>query len=308
VWHWAAGLGAAVIVAVVVLSSFLTNLRGPVDGFLTYVPWLQRAAGASPHLHNWYYHLHLLAWWRLEDGPRWSEGIILGLAGLGSVAALFPKRTFLPGASASLVRWLGFYTLALVAVYGVVPYKTPWCLVQFLLGMILLAGVGAVALVRWVPTRPLKGLTAAVLLVAAGQLGWQSYLANYKYAADPGNPYVYVETRPKFEQLADQVDELADAWDGRGDFSVTVVWHDEYYWPLPWYLRRYGPIRRWDHLPEGSAPAVVVASAECNPRLADELDETHQMPSFYEMRRNVFVVLWVRKDVWKAHLERLGRL
>ncbi len=307
-WHWVAGLGAAVLVAVLFLSSFLTNIRGPVDGVLTYAPWLERAAGASPHIHDWWYHLRILAWWRLEDGPRWSEGIVLALAAVGFVAALLPKRGFLPGASASFVRWLGFYTVALVAVYAVVPYKTPWCLVQFLLGMILLAGVGGVWLVGWVPTRPLKGLTAAVLMVGVGQLGWQSYLANYEYSADPKNPYVYVETRPKFEELAGQVDELAEAWQGRGDFSVTVVWHDAYYWPVPWYLRRYGPIRRWDQLPEGALPAVVVASAECNPELAGRLDETHQMPSFYEMRRNVFVVLWVRKDVWRAHLERLGRL
>jgi hypothetical protein len=51
----------------------------------------------------------------------------------------------------------------------------------------------------------------------------------------------------------------------------------------------------------------VIASAEFNPELAEKLDHTHQMPSFYEMRRNVFVVIWVRKDVWEAHLQRLGR-
>ena len=306
-WHWVAGLGAAVLVAGLLLSSFLTNPKGPVDGLLTYLPWLKRAAGASTHIHNWYYHLHILAWWRLDDGPRWSEGIILALAAAGFVAALLPKRALLPGASASFVRWLGFYTLTLIAVYSAVPYKTPWCLVQFLLGMILLAGVGAVALVRWVPTWPLKGAVTLVLLAAVTQLGCQSYLANFEFEADPRNPYVYVDTRPKFENLSDQMDALAEAWQDRGEFSVRVIWHDEYYWPLPWYLRRYGPIHRWDHVPDGLAPAVVIASAEFNPELAKRLDRTHQMPSFYEMRRNVFVVLWVRKDVWEAHLQRLGR-
>ena len=306
-WHWVAGLAAAVLVAGLLLSSLLTNPRGPVDGIRTYLPWLKRAAGNSTHIHDWYYHLQILAWWRLDDGPRWSEGIILTLAALGFLAALLPKRTFLPGARASFVRWLGFYTLSLIAIYGAVPYKTPWCLVQFLLGMILLAGVGAVTLVRWVPTWPLKGVITLGLAAALGQLGWQSYLANFEFQADRGNPYVYVDTRPKFEDLADQVDALAEAWQDRGDFSVTVIWQDEYYWPLPWYLRRYGPIRRSDHVPDLPAPAVIVASAELNPELAGKLDDTHQMPSFYEMRRNVFAVLWVRKDVWKAHLQRLGR-
>jgi len=307
-WHWVAALGAAVLVAVVLYSSFFTNMRGPVDGVLAYLPWLQRAAGDSPHVRPWYYYLHLLAWWQLEDGPPWSQAVVLLLAVAGFAAALLPKKTFLPGASAAFVRWLGFYTLTLTAVYSAVPYKTPWCLLQFLPGMILLAGIGAVALVRWVPTWPLTALTALVLLSAVGQLGWQSYLANYKFPADQRNPYVYVHTGVKFEELAEQVQELAEAWADQGDFSVAVVWHDEYYWPLPWYLRHDGPIRRLDRLPDGQNPAVVVASAQCNPALAEQLADTHQMPSFYEMRPNVFVVLWVRKDVWQAHLQRLGRL
>ena len=306
-WHWGAGLAAAVLVALLLLSSFLANPRGPVDGVLTYLPWLKRAVGNSTHIHDWYYHLQILAWWRLDDGPRWSEGIILTLATISFPAALLPKRNLMPGASVSFVRWLGFYTLSLVAIYAIVPYKTPWCLVQFLLGMILLAGVGAVTAVRWVPTWPLKGTVTLSILAALGQLGWQSYLANFEFQADPRNPYVYVDTRPKFEDLGDQVDALAVAWQGRGDFSVMVIWHDEYYWPLPWYLRRHGPIRRSDQVSDRPAPAVVVASAEFNPELAKKLDRTHQMPSFYEMRRNVFAVLWVRKDVWEAHLQRLGR-
>ncbi|HUT09584.1 MAG TPA: flippase activity-associated protein Agl23 [Thermoguttaceae bacterium] len=307
-WHLAAGLGMAVLVAVLLLSSFFTNMRGPVDGVLTYLPWFQRAAGNSPHVHPWHYYLQILAWWQLDDGQWWSAGIVLGLAAVGFVAALLPKRFFLPDASAPLVRWLGFYTLVLTATYSAVPYKTPWCLLQFLLGMILLAGVGAVVLVRLVPTWPLKAVVALVLLAAVGQLGWQSYRTNYVLAADESNPYVYVPTRAKFKELAELVQALDEAWSDRGDFSVTVVWHDPYYWPLPWYLRRWGPIRRWDHLADGPAPAVVVASAQCNQELFQRLQGTHQMPGFYEMRRNVFVVIWVRKDVWQAHLRKLGRL
>jgi len=307
-WHFAAGLGMAAFVAVLLLSSFFTNMQGPLDGVLTYLPWFQRAAGDSPHVHPWHYYLQILAWWRPDNGPWYSEGIILVLAAVGFVAALLPKRFFLPDASAPWVRWLGFYTLVLSATYSAVPYKTPWCLLQFLLGMILLAGVGAVVLVRLVPTWPLKAVVALVLLTAAGQLGWQSYRASYVLATDESSPYLYVPTRAKFEELADQVQALDEAWSDRGDFSVMAVWHDPYYWPLPWYLRRWGPIRRWDHLPDGPAPAVVVASAQRNQEVYGKLEDTHQSPEIYELRRNVFVVIWVRKDVWQAHLRKLGRL
>ncbi|MFI5379500.1 MAG: flippase activity-associated protein Agl23 [Tepidisphaerales bacterium] len=47
-----------------------------------------------------------------------------------------------------LLRWLAIYTLVLMAVYCRISYKTPWCALGFLHGMILLAGVGAAAIIH----------------------------------------------------------------------------------------------------------------------------------------------------------------
>jgi putative Mn2+ efflux pump MntP len=46
------------------------------------------------------------------------------------------------------VRFLSFYTVALTGIYTVISYKTPWCALNFWLGTILLAGVGAAVLVE----------------------------------------------------------------------------------------------------------------------------------------------------------------
>jgi uncharacterized protein (TIGR03663 family) len=45
--HWALGVAMAVLVWAILLSSFGANGRGPLDGVLTYLPWLSRA-GATP--------------------------------------------------------------------------------------------------------------------------------------------------------------------------------------------------------------------------------------------------------------------
>ena len=42
--------------------------------------------------------------------------------------------------------------------------------------------------------------------------------------------------------------------------------------------------------------------------LTERLDETHLMTGFYGLRPGVLAQLWVRMDVWEAHLRRLGRL
>ncbi len=130
-------------------------------------------------------YLEILTYWRVGDGPWWSEGLILALAVIGLLAALIPGRIFPSGASRQFVRWTGFSTLLLLIVYSAIPYKTPWCILGVLQGMILLAGVGAVVLTRIFSAWPGKCMVAIVLFDAASQFGWQAYRASYVFDADP---------------------------------------------------------------------------------------------------------------------------
>lgn len=308
-WHLVLGFGMAVIVAVTLLSSFFTNPRGPIDGVLTYLPWLDRAGGASSHIHPFYHYLRILAWWQVGEGPVWSEVLVLAFAIMGFVAAFLPaKMRPLPDGSVAFVRWLGFYTVVLTAAYTCIPYKTPWCLLGFLHGMILLAGVGAVALIRAVPFVPVKTAVAFILLGAAGQLGWQSYRMSFVDHADPKNPYVYAHTLPKIQELADYIEQLAAASPEKHGVLIKVIWDDGYYWPLPWYLRRFEHVGYWTQIPEDPGAPIVISSPQLDEALAEHLDETHFMTGYYGVRPNVLAQVWVRDDLWMAHLKRLGRI
>ena len=69
------------------------------------------------------------------------------------------------------MRLIAFYTFWMTVIYTVLPYKTPWCLLNFLYGMILLAGIGAAAVMRWGKSRGWK-IGMAVLLVACDLPIW----------------------------------------------------------------------------------------------------------------------------------------
>jgi uncharacterized protein (TIGR03663 family) len=144
--HLAAALAVWVLVALTLFSSFFTNPSGPLDSVRTYLPWAGRAGGDSPHVHPWHFYLHRLIFLHAPKGPIWSEALILALALLGAGAAF--ARKGLADANASFVRFLALYTFALTAAYSFISYKTPWCLLSFWHGMILLAGVGAAVAVR----------------------------------------------------------------------------------------------------------------------------------------------------------------
>ena len=76
------------------------------------------------------------------------------LALLGGIDALARRGlTEDCGERPRLLRFLTFYTFVLTLLYSLISYKTPWCALSFLMGMILLAGVGAAAIFRWLPAR-----------------------------------------------------------------------------------------------------------------------------------------------------------
>src|SRR6185436_19745070 len=105
-WNWkhvALVLGSAFIVWLLLFSSFFTNFAGLLDSARTYLPWLKRAGGHSPHIHPWYFYLERLAWFHPAKGPAWSEGLILVLASVGAVVSLAGKKS-------PLLRFLALYT------------------------------------------------------------------------------------------------------------------------------------------------------------------------------------------------------
>ena len=136
----------------------------------------------------------MLAYVYRQAGPRWTEGPALFAGLLGLIAVLVVR---LPGkngedreAAQSVLfrRFLLFYTLITVVVYSVIPYKTPWNLLVFYHGILLIAGVGTAALIHVARWRLLQAALVLVFLAGAAFMARQSYYGNYVYYADARNP------------------------------------------------------------------------------------------------------------------------
>jgi uncharacterized protein (TIGR03663 family) len=321
---------AGLLTACLFLSGFLTNLAGPFDYLRSYTPWITRAHGTNLHQHPWWYYLKILIWTHPAFRPVWSEGLIVGLAAVGLITALRPHRrekgrgkrekegveetnSQNSGVSSSLfplpfsfsfARFMAFYTLLLTGTYSLIPYKTPWCVLSFLQGMIVLAGMGAVALIRAVPGKPLKAVLVLLLLTASAQLGWQAYRASYIRYADDTNPYCYAQPVPDAVNLGLKVEELARSHPQHEQMVVKVFSIDEYYWPVPWYLRRFPNVGYWTgQVPQDADAPVILASPEFDEELTKKLDATHLMNGYFGLRPGTFFEVWVRLDLWKTHLE-----
>ncbi|MGO9114866.1 MAG: flippase activity-associated protein Agl23 [Thermoguttaceae bacterium] len=343
--HILAGVLTACLVAAAFFSLFGRNWEGSWKSISAYANYFHRGSQPGEHSEPWHYYLQLLFAYRPSKKIFWSEGFIAVLALVGAAASLicrespqgseedlspathYPSRfRFLtsfasslptahcpPPAAFALLRFLTFYTFFLTLLYSLISYKTPWCALSFLMGMILLAGVGAAAIFRLLPSWPLKLIAAIVLAAGAGHLGWQAYQLNFnpRFIADPLNPYVYAHTPTPLPRLAAQLDRLAERVPEGRDMLIQIVVTDNY-WPLPWYLRKFNDARvgywldakAWrrdmDHLP---SPAILILSndVDCND-LKTRL-EGYGDPFNWSLRPGVLIAVYVRKDLWRAYLE-----
>ncbi|MCU0915004.1 MAG: TIGR03663 family protein, partial [Planctomycetes bacterium] len=238
--HLALGIVAGLSVSALFYSSFLSNPKGVLDSYLTYATYLGRGAGENTvHVHPWHYYLQVLLFSRYFEGPVWTEGWIVLLAVIGAATAV--RGDHKSRLDLRLVRFLVVYTIVTTVAYSAVRYKTPWCLLTFLHGMILLAGVGAVTLWTWAKRPAARAAVVTLLVIAAGHLAFQTYRANFVYYADSRNPYVYAHPTPEILSAVERVKEYADlAGPGySGPVPIQVIVPGKDYWPLPWYLRSY---------------------------------------------------------------------
>jgi len=301
--HAALAIGSAAVVAVVLFSSFFTYPKGVYEALVSTVPaYLSRATTVAEHQHPWWFYLKIIFWFKYGHSPVWSEAGLLVPVLLAAVEAVWPRRRDAEASRrACFVRFVLVYTLVLTALYSAIPYKTPWCMLSFLHGYILLAGVGIGVFAEWLyrqtlPISRVAGLTAVAVLVG-GLACRQARMAGracFTWAADPRNPFVYAHTGPDAMNLVASVEEAARKEQGYGTLiAVAVPTPDT--WPLPWYLRKYTRVGYWtrvEQIPETVKPAIVIVAANQGD-VADKRFGQGKRSSFYGIRPGVLLNVFV---------------
>jgi uncharacterized protein (TIGR03663 family) len=299
------GLAAAVTVAAVFYTSFFTAPAGLLEPFRGAGTYLARGVEPASHAHPWHYYLHLLTY-TASGGVRWSEALVLVLAAAGAAAGWIQRD----GARAETIFWTRYLACDVAiasAVLSAIPYKTPWNLLPFYVVAFALAGIGFVALLQLAPTRALRGVLTAALVIASVQLGVQAWRAAVTYAADPRNPYVYAQTVPDAVRMAARIRDLS-ALDPQGArMQVSVIAPADEQWPLPWYLRAMPNVGYWTMLsgppadPLALQAPVIVSSMENTASLDAALGDRY-VQEYYGLRPEVFEALYVERGLWNRFL------
>ncbi len=270
--HIIAGIGTAILVSALFHSSFFTNPKGIIDSFSFLSPYLSKAGGNELHIHPWYYYLKMLIFSRYGTGPIWSEGFILLLALTGIILAISKKG--ISNTNSNFVGFIVLYTIIMLVIYSIIPYKTPWCLLGFLHGMILLAAVGAAGLINLTRGLHSRLIVIIFLIAGSGHLAAQAYLGSYKYYADPANPYVYAHTSNDIFNIVNRIKETSAAHPQKTDMPIQVICEDNDYWPLPWYLRSFKNVLYTSKIDKDVQPTqIIIASTKLQPDILQYIYE-----------------------------------
>ncbi len=295
--HVIGAVAVAALVAVTLYSSFFTNLSGVTDAVRAGAVYAQRSLEPGTHGEPWDYYLRLLGY-SSSGGLVWTEALILGLALVGAVFAWKEE------AGGFWPRYICLYSALTLAAFSAVRYKTPWNLLPFYGGIVVLAGFGAARLGALVRSRTARALLAFALLAACAHLGVQNWRANFRYPADTRNPYVYAQTSPDFLRLVTRVADVSRVHPERERMLVAVVAGPYEQWPLPWYLRRMQRVGYWTSVaavgPLDRMP-LVVASPDFAGGVSATLGDRY-VSEYYGLRPGVLLTVFIERGLWDRFL------
>jgi uncharacterized protein (TIGR03663 family) len=286
---FAAAAALFAYLGVLFFSSFFTYAEGVKGAFEAYAIWAR--TGGKEHTQNglWAY----FRWGMKLESP------VFILSAVGIFISLLKARHRFAVFSA-------FWAMGILAAYTIIPYKTPWLALSFLLPMCIIAGYGINELLssRQIAVKVLGGALALAALIV---MTYQSYDLNFVRYDDDTEPYVYAHTRREFLQLVTEIDRFAEK-SGKGQEAVIQIVSPDY-WPLVWYVKDYKHANFFGKMVDAdNAEMIIAKKTDQDAEAIRRFSANYDYEGSYVLRPGVELMLLVRKDLADSDAEQLYRI
>ncbi|HVK60721.1 MAG TPA: flippase activity-associated protein Agl23 [Bdellovibrionales bacterium] len=239
----------AAFVTLALFTGFFMNLQGAQDMFTALMIWTKTGTGATGHEKEFRY------WIDLMNRYEWPFLVALVL----TPVVYFRARS----RAMRLFTLVGFGTWL---AYSLIPYKTPWLILNILWPLSFVFGFLICGRARWLEEwLPKKYYLVRLLFIVALLFTMVSSIRmtmwlNFDHYNDLKEPYVYVQTTDQFKVVMDTISALVEKRPEERGMSLAVLNQDP--WPMPWVLSRF-PRLSWGKA--GTTPLagfdVVLADA-----------------------------------------------
>lgn len=274
---------------VLFFSSFFSNWPGVKAAVDAYAIWTK--TGSKDHTQNgiWAY-LH----WGLE-----TEAPIFILAAIGSLIAMVRARH-------RLAMFVALWAFGLFAAYTIIPYKTPWLAISFMLPMCIIAGyaINELAVAKNASLKILAGLFA---VTATAVLAYQTYALNFVHYDYEDQAMIYAHTNREFDELVGKIEYYAEKSGRRTDARIEIVSPD--YWPMVWSLRNYKQAAFHGRLVDNTDAEMIVAKqVEQDAEVIRRYSAKYVFIGPYHLRSGVDLILLIRKDLADSDAKELYKI
>ncbi|MES2856465.1 MAG: flippase activity-associated protein Agl23 [Bdellovibrionota bacterium] len=241
-----------VLATLALFTGFFMNLAGSRDMITALMVWTKTGTGDTGHEKSFLY------WFTLFFRYEWPF----------FVALVFTPVVYFRSKNRE-IRWFTLIGFGTWLAYSLIPYKTPWLILNMLWPLSFVFGFLIAGRSRWLESLLPRKLYFARLLVAVALFGTiahsmnRTMKLNWHDFTDPKEPYVYVQTTMQFENFMDTLENTVKAKPEERAMRLAVLNKDP--WPLPWALSRF-PKLTW-----GKAGSMDVTGFDVI--LVDEADE-----------------------------------
>lgn len=272
-----AAIAIFLYVSILFFSSFFTYGEGIKKAVEAYTIWTK--TGAKEHTQNGA--LAYLRWGMKVEAPI----LILSLLGAG-IALIKGRHRF--------AVFTAFWALGLFFAYNIIPYKTPWLALSYLLPMCIIAGYG---LGQMLTSKRLGLKVAGIILALCGTsvLAYQAYDLNFVRYDDEEMGYVYAHTKRGFLDLMHKVDFYAAKSTGN-DATIEIVSPD--YWPMTWYVLDYKHANfQGQFVDANTAEMIITKKNDQDAEAIRRYSAHYKFVGVWPLRPGVDLALLVRKDL-----------
>jgi uncharacterized protein (TIGR03663 family) len=274
---WSAtALALFIFVSILFYSSFFTYWEGVSGALKSFQVWAR--TGTKEHTHEWHTYL---TWLVQEEAPL----LLLGFA--GALIALIRRRN-------RFAIFAGAWAFGILAAYSLIPYKTPWLMINITVPLAIIGGYAVNELYNFGDDIKLRILALALAAVALTFCCTQSVILNFYHYDDDRYPYVYAHTYREFLSMVEKIDLLAKRAGTGAQTGITITARE--YWPLPWYLRDYERAGFFGRMTQTDEP-IVVGSIDQQSELDSMLGDRYKIVDSYPLRPGVTLLLYGRADL-----------
>ncbi len=299
------------LTAFLFFTSFFTNLRGALDSIITFTNYFGKAGNNAEHIHPFYYYFSLVSF-RTVDGVFFSELLILVFFIFGIIRAFAKVNKNSTGID--FIKFISLFTSILTIIYSTLPYKTPWTMMSFWQGMILIAAFGFTELRKFIP----KANWYLLLSLIGAFMFVQSYYSSIVYSSNPQDPFVYSHAGNDVKTIEPFLTKVTAVQSEFLNMPIYIAAPNSDYWPLPWYLRKFKNTSWNDRIADNAYKfPIVIASPELESELIEKIytkapagHVNLYVPLFdkyMEIRQGKEIRGYIRKDYFDNYYNALSR-